>query len=402
MVIEIGEVISCTIARYRSLSTNIICPHNIFFRRFSHHYKTYFSAFLMDSRVRKICSICKTKGNKPLTVGNEAGNSALAKNLLYHHVFNGIDIDLYEIGWSGYHDDHQSIADFFNKHQASFHPACRRRMQRKRETATAYAPIAAASQLNEEEVIQQVQALQDSLENSNDTAAAFNPIIAAEDEVEENNLADTPSTQASQWTPGKRLMENEDLLTTPKRPCNSRRVRLMRALLTEITKGGIHSRTQLFRLFNELVSSLISDKYKNEEFFLDEITFLSSMKMHIGAEIIIEHDGSWRYVMICSKQNLHSIMKQAFEKEQGSNSINFDLQHVRNSIVNCTSGGRFAGSFSEEIIEKVSAPLVLRETVSYLCYGVPDVESFDILSISNSIYFNHRKRPDVLKKVSYI
>ena len=356
----------------------------------------------MDSRIRKICSICKTKGTKPLIDGNEAGNSALAKNLLSHHVVNGTDIDLYQFGWSGYHDEHQSIADFFNKHKASFHKACRKSMQKKKETATAYAPIAAASQLNEEEVIQQVQALQDTLEISNDSAAAGNPIVAAEDEVEESDLSDTPSTEASQWTPAKRLIEDEDLQNTPKRPCYSRRVRLMKALLVEIRKEGIHSRNQLFRLYNELVSSLISDRYKNEEFFLDEMTFLSSMKMHIGAEIIIEHDGSWRYVMICSKQNLHSIMKQAFEKEQGSNSINFDLQHVRNSIVNCTSGGRFSGSFSEEIIEQVSAPVVLRETVGYLCYGVPDVESFDILSISNSIYYNHRKKPDVLKMVSYI
>ena len=350
-----------------------------------------------------------------MTVGTEAGNETVARNILLDHQTHGTDckVDPHVMGWSGKPDDHKSITDFFIMKNACFHASCRRQFSNQEigrkieKRAAAYAPIAAASQLavEEEHDIQEIA-------GSSNEPTGTNQIIAAEDVRDEPNtsfsstlvsdLADTPSTEASQWTPGRRLIEDEDVTSTPKRPCNSRRVRLMRALLAKITEGGIYSRTQLFNLYNELVSSIISDRYKNEELFFSEKTFLSSVKTHIGEEIVIEHDGSWRYFMICSKQNLHGIMKQAFEKEQGSFSVHFDLQLVRNSIVNCTSGGRFSGSFSEEIIEQVSAPVVLRETVSYLCYGVPDVESFDILSISNSIYFNHRKKPDVLKMVSYI
>ena len=367
------------------------------------------------SSTRKICQLCGKRDRTHLSVGTKAGNEIIARNILYEYQTYGSEcfVDPRVMGWSGEPNDHKSITEFFIRNNASFHLSCRkqfsdREVQRNREKrAAAYAPIAAASQLavEEEHVIQEIA-------GSSDEPTETNQILAAEEVRDEPNtsfssqvvsdLADTPSTEASQWTPGRRLIDDEDITSTPKRPCTSRRVRLMRALLAKMTDGGIYSRTQLFNLYNEIVSSSISDRYKGEEIFFDEKTFLSSVKTHIGEDIVIEHDGSWRYVMICSKQNLHGIMKQAFEKEQGSFSVHFDLQHVRNSIVNCTSGGRFAGSFSEEIIEQVSAPVVLRETVSYLCYGVPGVESFDILSISNSIYYNHRKKPDVLKVVSYI
>ena len=160
---------------------------------------------------------------------------------------------------------------------------------------------------------------------------------------------------------------------------------------------------ELFSIYNGIVSaSDMSENDQNIETFLDEKKFLSSVKTHIGHKVLIEHDGKWRYTMICAVSSIHQIMKQMFELRNSNDFVSSHpgLKKVRNCIVNFNGDRRFTGKFTEEDIFENAAPKPLRSTISYLCYGVPDVDSFDILSISNSIYYNHRKRPDVLTVVS--
>lgn len=342
-------------------------------------------------RVLKTCQLCQKKETKknPVKQGTAKGNETLAVNILFVYQNLECDLDPYNLGWSGNLDDHLSISEFLIRTNAHFHASCKRNydsqeIQRRinRRDSVASAPIVQSPDLS-------------------------HPIEV--DSPVAKSLTDgefTPSSVGSVWTPNKRKMDcSHDPTGTPnsKRSYISKEDEYFNSLLEIMKKEcKVYSTTQLLQLYNSIVTDDVSDEHEADKWkFSIEKLFLSSMKTYISDEVHIEHDGKWRNTLICAKSSIHVIMKQVFDL---SNSTDFvtkhpGLQSVRNSILNCTADGKFTGSFSKESIYENAAPEQLRHTISFLCYGVPTVDSFDVLTISNSIYYNHRKRPSALKVV---
>ena len=385
-----------------------------------------FQQFAEMSRVRKKCQICgeaETK-KRPVVQGTATGNRNVAKNMLSQYSVLELNCiaNPHEFGWSGKPDDHLSISDHLTKIGAGFHAACRKRftdLETERilkKRAATNAPIVAGSSILIEggATIQGPPIINDpnlsvSLEQP---AASAEMSVASSHELEserglrsyDTQTASTlsESTIGSVWTPGKRKCDNQqsDLMNTPKRIHTSLRKNLMNLLLERMKEEGhVYSVTDLFHLYNGIVSDNSPDIDRTDQTFVDEKLFLSSVKTYIGSHITIEHDGWYRETMICHNNSLFKVMKRIFDQRKSSD---FSRTHpglvkVREAVVSCSSGGKFEGSFTEDMVYRDNAaPKELQNAISYLCYGVPDVKSFDILSISNSIYYNHRKRPDIV------
>lgn len=372
---------------------------------------------------RKSCRLCGKDGTKkaPVTKGSPTGNLTLAKCIIHIHSLGDESLDPLSLGWSGKDNDYQSIADYLDSSNACFHSACRRKLccqipqepDGRRSVASAPEASSANEEVDNTEELSVIH--QDVPEGDNDTDEIFELGLQRKrrrvdtTSTSPGSISTPPGsiyTPGSVWTPGSTpLPSSSDVLNTPTRTTiTSRQRSTMNILLKKMeTENQVFSVSEMFDVYNGLVLEIFPENQRDEQKFSSEKDFLFSVKTYIGHSVHIEHDLYWKNTFICAKSSLFSILKRSFDLRKSKDFVKNHpgLQQIRHSIVNSANGGRFNGTFTSDVIHHDNvAPKKLRRAVSYLCYGVADVESYDVLCLANAIFFNHRKKPNILKVVS--
>lgn len=197
----------------------------------------------------------------------------------------------------------------------------------------------------------------------------------------------TNESDSSVWTP-----------STPKRFCSSNSGAVFSEFLMEIEETmKVYTIPELMKILEKHVTGDSREQRDIRNYLLEnEKVFLASLKTYASKDIIIEHDGTWRNVLVCAKKSLYGIMRSSYQKVDDSKSIS----NIRRSMASSTTQ-RFDGSFSHQFVRANTAPTMLQNAVSFLCYGSSEMCTFDVLCLSDSIYYNHRKSVRKENEVSY-